>query len=470
MQDPFSGFIIPRLIPGISVYLTDYLRNRSAAAAVNCSGILKTTCPYVSIAESIGYFGTIPADGTGSNAASRFRFAVSSVAPQGIFADFTIHLSGDGGYSQDIDFGMIIGIGDDAVIIWGPKQVQIAPGDTQFLYGVTYRPADDRIYVTNIYAKKIYMYTSDSNVVYLGYIPAPETLCTDIKYCAYDNSFWVAANPNQPYPTGKKILKISPSGTILRQFANPANDYPTGLAWLEPQRLLYLADRRAASNNPPEYIYCSDTLGAGTQITLPMTGNLGARCLESDPYGITDTTLILIYTWFNASATAMDSVGLYELYRSDGGIKDRVLFPGWNARGVGIDPRNGDFWITIPQNPGRSIVKILGFHGVPVIGIAEEKSAGTLSGIALASGYPNPFNKHAVISYTLPASVKITLTIYDIAGRQVATLADGVEGPGVKSVAWDGRTANGARAAAGVYFCRLETNRGSLVRKIVLTR
>jgi hypothetical protein len=186
-------------------------------------------------------------------------------------------------------------------------------------------------------------------------------------------------------------------------------------------------------------------------------------------YGSLDTNLLLTYTWFNNTGTNLDSVALYELRRNDLSIVHSMLFPGWNARGIEYDPWDYNYWVTIPQNPERSIAKIGGFYEV-LAGIDDNASVHSRLTFSLASPYPNPFTRRVTISYVLLEAMQVCLYIYDVTGRLVATLADGVDNLGVKTVMWDGRTATGATAPAGVYFCRLETNRGSLVRKIVLTR
>jgi len=467
VQDPSPANQNGRLDAGETVYLTDTLKNLSGVAVSSCLGTLRTASTYITLLDSVGNFGNIAIGGTGHNGASRFRFTASASTPPGTWIPFTLHLTGTGGYTQDIGFDMLVGI-SEVVIIWGPKPVQIAASDTQFLYGLTYNTLNDRIYVTNAYERNIYIYSSDSNVTYFGAIPAPDTFTSDIKYCAYDNTFWVASDWSQAYPNGKRVFKINTTGTVLRQFANPANDYPTGLAWLEPQRLLYLADRRA-QNATPQYIYRSDTLGTATQLILGHTGNVGPRGLAREPYG-QDTTLLMVYTWFTFDATPLlDSTCLYELRRSDLAILNRLQLPGWNVRGVEYDPRDGNYWLTIPQNPGRSIVKILGFHGIP-IGINETQAENILGKIALLPSYPNPFSRVVRISYSIPTKMKVKLNLYDVVGCLVTTLVDRVEGPGLKTIVWDGRTEDGNSFASGVYFYRLDTEQGSLVRKLVYTR
>ncbi len=83
----------------------------------------------------------------------------------------------------------------------------------------------------------------------------------------------------------------------------------------------------------------------------------------------------------------------------------------------------------------------------------------------LADIYPNPFNPSTTISYLLPEATTVTLKIYNMLGQEVATLVDGVQEAGVRSVRFD---ASGM--ASGVFLCRLlagghlQTKRLSLVK------
>jgi hypothetical protein len=92
----------------------------------------------------------------------------------------------------------------------------------------------------------------------------------------------------------------------------------------------------------------------------------------------------------------------------------------------------------------------------------------------LRQNYPNPFlvtdNASTVIHYRLAEAAPVTLSIYDVLGREIKTLVQRQEAPGDHVVAWDGTNALGEKAPSGIYFYRIQAAEFSLVRKLVLTR
>ncbi|TVR18768.1 MAG: T9SS C-terminal target domain-containing protein [Balneolaceae bacterium] len=85
--------------------------------------------------------------------------------------------------------------------------------------------------------------------------------------------------------------------------------------------------------------------------------------------------------------------------------------------------------------------------------------------IELNQNYPNPFNSGTIINYRLPRSNFVTLEVFDLLGRRIATLADGFRDAGSYDVPFD---ASGL--SSGVYIYRLITNNEVLSRKMVLIK
>ncbi|OYV88582.1 MAG: hypothetical protein B7Z63_00115 [Ignavibacteriae bacterium 37-53-5] len=85
--------------------------------------------------------------------------------------------------------------------------------------------------------------------------------------------------------------------------------------------------------------------------------------------------------------------------------------------------------------------------------------------IRLYQNYPNPFNPTTAISYELSANSYVTLKVYDVLGREVATLVNGVQKIGSYEVQFEG-----SRLASGVYFYRLMAGGNVITKKMVLVK
>jgi hypothetical protein len=88
-----------------------------------------------------------------------------------------------------------------------------------------------------------------------------------------------------------------------------------------------------------------------------------------------------------------------------------------------------------------------------------------VKGYSLSQNYPNPFNPSTTIGYQLPTQVHVTLKVFDVLGREIATLVNGVEQPGYKSVNF-----NANNLASGVYYYRLQAGNYIETRKLLLLR
>ena len=83
----------------------------------------------------------------------------------------------------------------------------------------------------------------------------------------------------------------------------------------------------------------------------------------------------------------------------------------------------------------------------------------------LTQNYPNPFNPVTVISFSLPTSGPVQVTVYNTAGQKVATLASGYFEAGIHSVEWDG-----SMYSSGVYFYKLQASNFVDTRKMILLK
>jgi hypothetical protein len=89
---------------------------------------------------------------------------------------------------------------------------------------------------------------------------------------------------------------------------------------------------------------------------------------------------------------------------------------------------------------------------------------------ALSQNFPNPFNATTRVVFSLPRKEQVTVTIHNVLGQQIRTLADGLFPAGEYELVWDGTDRHGNEVASGVYFYRLSSESGSLTRKMVMLK
>ncbi len=108
-------------------------------------------------------------------------------------------------------------------------------------------------------------------------------------------------------------------------------------------------------------------------------------------------------------------------------------------------------------------------YGNPLTVVIEEMDQPIVDGktpqFRLAQNYPNPFNPFTRISFSLPNSGEVSLAVFDLAGREVWRMNDGVLSSGWHTVSLDG-----CGLPSGRYFYRLQTGSQSCVRPMLLVR
>jgi len=130
--------------------------------------------------------------------------------------------------------------------------------------------------------------------------------------------------------------------------------------------------------------------------------------------------------------------------------------------------------MTIPANTARLYSNL----SDSVLLAVGDRSAEVPTEFALEQNYPNPFNPTTRIRFSIPSSVPaggggtVSLRVFDLLGREVATLINQPLAPGSYTVSWDGRSANGIPVGSGVYLYRLVVNGNHVVasRKMVLLK
>ena len=85
--------------------------------------------------------------------------------------------------------------------------------------------------------------------------------------------------------------------------------------------------------------------------------------------------------------------------------------------------------------------------------------------VSLSKAYPNPFNPSTTISYDVPSDMDISLVVYDVRGRMVTELANGMREQGRYNVIW-----NAENQSSGVYFMKLVAGNTMKTQKMMLVK
>ncbi len=114
-----------------------------------------------------------------------------------------------------------------------------------------------------------------------------------------------------------------------------------------------------------------------------------------------------------------------------------------------LDQENSIAEIHEDNNKGYNVI---GAPSVPTDIISTEEET-IPRDYELYQSYPNPFNPAAVISFSLPQSAQVNLTVYDVLGQEITTLLNTVKQAGVYNVTFEA-----ANLPSGIYFYRIQAS------------
>ncbi len=197
--------------------------------------------------------------------------------------------------------------------------------------------------------------------------------------------------------------------------------------------------------------------------SLKVQGGLVSLCRKTTDGGV---------TWNTLSNSVIDNIAPTRIQYLSGSGATYLLAGGMpqGMRGFAVTYNAGVSWTLIDTSghlgiafPSASVGwgsgvgyatnDVYKYVGPPIISSVTYESTGPASYL-LTQNYPNPFNPSTSISYQLPTQNHVTLKVYDLLGREVATLVNEVRQPGTYSVQW-----NAFGVASGMYICRLQDRR-----------
>jgi sugar lactone lactonase YvrE len=178
------------------------------------------------------------------------------------------------------------------------------------------------------------------------------------------------------------------------------------------------------------------------------------------------------------SVFVADSGAIYLTDGSDGMLKGITPLGGNIATIVSPDSDklrglvasdNGHWLFTLAPQPNKVYkLQIVSDENLPG-GVQSSGGVMLPKTLSFAQPFPNPARTRLNIAYALPRATRVSVRLYDAAGKLVNTLASGDKKPGYYSLTWNRQDTKGRTCACGVYFCTLSAENQRLSRKVILT-
>ena len=277
----------------------------------------------------------------------------------------------------------------------------------------------------------------DEVLLTFGGLPVFNTFIRKIEYDSVSASFqhYMFEAPSIGFPTSYKVADINNDG--MKELISTNN----------------------SNNSAASYIYRSNGQNSYVKLDSIFENADNNSMMSSDIKVLTGYTFPhIVYGSFNARTYIYSYNGTsftkeYENTTFPGSAIRRVYWVPW----TGYD---GYFntWSSSSSNGTFYIFK----NDTPV-GI--EPAQNVPSEFRLFQNYPNPFNPSSVISYSLPMTGYVTISIYDITGKLITSLINNIQPPGKHSVVF-----SAAGLSSGIYFYKLNAGDYTDTKKMVLIK
>jgi hypothetical protein len=437
------------LDPGEAATLTVALANGGPQDATSVAGTLVGPTSGLTVTDAAGAWGTVSSGGVASNAGD--KFAVSAAANVAVGHEFLmlIDLTGDDGLSQFVVFPLVVGtptandpLGPDDYGYFGYDDTDTGYGEAPTYSWVEIDPN----------------YGGTGSDVGLGYeevsdLPLPFTF----RYYGQDYDTIAVCSNGDVGMGGAPVWEWQPRNTTI----------PSPLG---PDAMIAPFWDNLFPDDP-------DSLGGTGEVYTKDMGD-GRFVVEWSRVGTayenggnTQTFELILYDQDVYPTLTGDGEILFQYHT----IADTDTH---NYATVGIEnPTQSDGLLctffsvlsteTAPLAAGRAI-KFTTDPPDPYPGTDVEESV--LDGVVLDGNRPNPFNPVTAIRFAVPSRGRVELSVYDVAGRRVATLVDGEVDGGYHDAVWDGRTDSGEGVATGIYFARLSAFGEERTHKMILLK
>lgn len=479
--------------PGDTIGIVLTLKN-TGAAAYNTIGQLLSTDPFITIMEDSAFFGDLPMNGRANNQGQPYISYVLPTTPSGRRVAFSLAIQA-GSYSANLNFGITIGrpaaqaiathnagnvdytvsnfgqfglapdgmnpnwqgrgfrtprtgtnyLFEDALLIGnGPTTVSNAARDENQGTGSDFLPLS-----AIIQQEPGPISAEEFNTVFNDQL-AEQPLNLLIKQTTFS---WAQA-PNDRY-------------IIIRyRIINTGQDSLTGI------RVAVFQDWDIPYGSPTDRVGFDRSRNLGYQysgnvyrgiMVLNLEGAVSFKALHNSTevypprFTLADKWLYMTSGFADTAITAPEDAS----FMMTTGTFD--IAPGDSVEAAFAIMGNTSLAL-IQQAADAAFAK---YHEITDISEGDKHLPDKFS---LGQNYPNPFNSATRISFSISEPAQIRLEIYDILGRRVKELVNGVMPAGTYNLNWDSRNWRGEEVTSGVYFLRLSSKESSTSRKMILLR
>ncbi len=485
-----------KLDPGETVDVSVEIKNDGSSGAVTVFGELTSTDPNVVINNSTQAYGNISA---GALVTKTFSVSADENTPTGHPAVFVLNITASPGLTAQGSFNIVIGQVPVLVLCLDENHnsspaIMTCLDDQAITYDyMTAFPADLSIYRSIFLCLGIYssnhVLSSSEGQMLADFLNAGGMIYMeggDTWY--YDNQTAVHAmfHINGVVDgTGDLGTVQGVAGTFTEGMSfsyTGDNSYIDHLTAIAPAQLIF-------NNLTPSY-GCAVAYDAGTYKTIGSSFEFGGLSdgaamstknqLMAKVIDFFELTPIPVeLTSFNAdvnengitlkweTATESNNLG-FDIERSTNNIRfDKI--GSVKGKGTTTEVQQYSFKdadITTGKGKAYYRLKQVDFDGASSYSDVIEVDYSIIPvEFSLSQNYPNPFNPTTTIKFGIPKEVKVVLKVYDILGKEVATIVNQKMDPGYYRYEW-----NGVPFASGVYFYRLDAGSFVKIKKMVLIR
>ncbi|MFI5371527.1 MAG: DUF6923 family protein, partial [Candidatus Eisenbacteria bacterium] len=298
--------------------------------------------------------------------------------------------------------------------LWSPGSWTTFCGNLTLIFGIAYRNVDQRVYGVDYSDGSLWRFDPRSGTAER----VAQTNVSGIWGLAYDSQRdLLMAHLEGP----DQLYSIQPATGVATALPLPATYTVRDLAFDPTSHALYGVD------NAPHLVRFDRDTGAGTLI-----GN--TKAVAGLEYDATVGALIGVDCCTDTLWRISTSNGAATFLRKRG--------PGEGWEGLAVIP----------------------VGAAPLVGVEP----GSAPAVALSlSASPNPWRESVALRFAIPVASHVDVDVFDVGGRRVRRVLSGLMTAGEHLATWDGRDGRGDDTGAGVYFARISTGEGHVVRTLV---